>query len=68
MVRGEDEVIMCGEMVPVRAEIAELDNASAHADANELLARLSATETVFITRGDAVSANTIKKNIEEKLH
>lgn len=57
-----------GEMVPVRAEIAVVSNASAHADYEEILVWLShfkrPPKKVFITHGEPEAAMALKEKIE----
>ncbi len=72
MVQGEKIVKIHGEMISIEAEVAQLDNVSAHADYNEILAWLSHFEyspkKVFITHGEISAANALKEKIEEKFH
>jgi metallo-beta-lactamase family protein len=55
----------------VRAEIANLDMLSAHADADEILAWLgnfkAAPRMTFLTHGEPAAADTLRKRIEETL-
>jgi metallo-beta-lactamase family protein len=71
MLGGEKQVKMLGEMVPIRAEVAVLENLSAHADANETIQWLKqfkrAPRQVFITHGEPASAATLKTRIESEL-
>lgn len=70
MVRGEKEVKMFGQMVPIRAEVVQMKNASAHMDQAELLQWLSqikkAPEKVFITHGEKESSEALKCKIEQQ--
>lgn len=70
MIKGEKEIKIHGEMVPVRAEIRELHNTSAHADAEELLQWLGQFKKpprkVFITHGEAEAAEALKQKVEER--
>lgn len=72
IMQGEKLIKIHGTMVPIEAEIAMLDNISAHADYNEMLHWLSHIENspkkVFITHGDLVAANALKEKIEETFH
>ncbi len=72
MVRGEKEVKMFGQMVPIRAEVIQMNNVSAHADYSEMLMWLakekSTPRKVFITHGEKESAQALKLKIEEKFH
>lgn len=72
MIAGADAIKIHGEYVPLRAQVAQIDNMSAHADADEILAWLShfsaAPRQTFITHGEPVAADELRKRIEEKLH
>lgn len=71
MMGGEKQVKMLGEVVAINAEVAMLENLSAHADANETLQWLKqfkrAPRQVFITHGEAASAAALKARIESEL-
>lgn len=71
MLSGEKQVKMLGEVVPINAEVAVLENLSAHADANETLAWLKqfkrAPRQVFITHGEEASSAALKSRIESEL-
>ncbi len=71
MIRGEEEIKMFGQMVPIRAEIAQIENMSAHADSVEILDWLSylkkAPRKLFITHGEVLAAESLKRQIEQKL-
>lgn len=70
LLKGLNEVKIHGEMVPIRAEIADLENISAHADYQETLHWLShfthRPKKVFITHGELHSALALKQKIEKK--
>jgi len=72
MVAGADAIKIHGEYVPLRAQIRQIDNMSAHADADEILAWLShfsaAPKQTFITHGEPPAADGLRKRIEEQLH
>ena len=72
MVRGEKEIKMVGQLVPVQSEIIQMGNLSAHADYAEMLTWLShikkAPKAVFITHGEGESAQALKEKIEHKFH
>jgi metallo-beta-lactamase family protein len=72
MVRGEKEIKMFGQMVSIQAEVIQLENTSAHADYEEILAWLAhlkkAPRKVFITHGEKESAQALKLKIEQTLH
>ncbi len=68
---GETSVKIHGEMVPVRAEVAMLDNLSAHADSDEIIGWLRGFEAppkrTFITHGEPVAADALRQRIEREL-
>ncbi|HEY0820404.1 MAG TPA: MBL fold metallo-hydrolase [Rhizobacter sp.] len=68
---GAKTVRMLGTDVPVRAEVAMLDNLSAHADAGELLDWLRslprAPRKTFITHGEPAAADALRQRIEREL-
>jgi metallo-beta-lactamase family protein len=72
MIRGEREVKMFGQMIPIRAEIAQIENLSAHADSAEMLHWLAhlkkAPRKLFITHGEIKAAEALKSEIEQKFH
>lgn len=72
LVGGASTVRIHGEDVPVRAEVAMLDNLSAHADAGEIIGWLrgfkSAPRQTFITHGEAAAADAMRLRIERELH
>ncbi|MBA2654453.1 MAG: MBL fold metallo-hydrolase [Gammaproteobacteria bacterium] len=71
MVNGESEVKIHGQMIPIRAEVIELSNTSAHADYQEILAWLKKITTppikTFITHGEPEAAQSLKNIIEKEL-
>lgn len=71
MVKGESEVKIHGQMIPIRAEVIELSNTSAHADYQEILTWLKKfTKTpkkIFITHGELEAAESLKNIIETEL-
>lgn len=70
MVAGAPSVKIHGQHVPVRAEVAQIDSLSAHADRDELLAWVAALPTaprrVFVTHGEPVPADALRQAIEER--
>lgn len=72
MLAGMDSVKVHGEYVPVRAEVALISNLSAHADYAEILDWLKGFESppkhTFITHGEPVAADMMRRHIEETLH
>ena len=71
LVGGAKSVKIFGEYVPVRAQVANLDMLSAHADREQLLAWVSAMprapRRVFVTHGEPVAADALRLGIEERL-
>jgi metallo-beta-lactamase family protein len=70
IVGGAPSVKIHGQQVPIRAEVAQLDSMSAHADRNELLAWIAALpaapKRVFVTHGEPVAADSLRQAIEER--
>ncbi len=68
---GARTVRIHGEDVPVNAEIAMLDDLSAHADAGEILHWLERftlqPKTTFITHGEPAAADALRQTIERRL-
>lgn len=71
MLRGEREVKIHGQIIPIRARIENLDTLSSHADYVEILEWLKGFESppkqVFITHGEPNAAESLKIKIEESL-
>lgn len=71
MVAGAESIKIHGEYVPLRAQVAQLDNLSAHADGDEIVAWLSGftapPKQTFITHGEPDAADTLRRRIEETL-
>lgn len=71
MTAGAESIKIHGQYVPVRAEIANLDMLSAHADANEIVSWLrnfeAPPQTTFITHGEPDAADALRHRIEEEL-
>ncbi len=67
---GADSVKIHGEYVAIRAEVAAIHGLSAHADRDEILAWLADLRTpprrVFITHGEPVPADALRRCIEER--
>lgn len=61
-----------GQDLPVRAEVVQLESASAHADAHQLMAWLRALprppQCVFVTHGDMDAADQMRRRIQTELH
>jgi metallo-beta-lactamase family protein len=68
---GAKEVKMHGEMVPVRAEIEQIESFSVHADADELIAWIkpaaSTTAHVFVVHGEAGASETLVDRLKSEL-
>lgn len=71
IVRGVEAVKIHGAMVPVEAEVVQLDIFSAHADQAGLLDWLRACERppqrVFVTHGEPVPADTLRRLVADEL-
>jgi metallo-beta-lactamase family protein len=71
IVRGVESVKIHGRMVPIGAEVIQLDIFSAHADQAGLLAWLCGCERpprrIFVTHGEAVPADTLRRMIQDEL-
>jgi len=72
MLRGEIEIKMFGHIIPIRAEIAQIENIYAHADSTEMLRWLSNIEkspcNTFINHGESEAAQALKSQIEQTFH
>ncbi|RZI40081.1 MBL fold metallo-hydrolase [Herbaspirillum sp. HC18] len=72
MVGGADSIKIHGEQVPLRAQVTQIDNLSAHADADEILAWLSRftapPKKTFITHGEPEATLALHRRIESELH
>lgn len=68
---GADTIRLHGRDVELKAEVVQLQSASAHADANQLLAWLntmpSAPAQVYVVHGDAAAADALRWRIEHEL-
>jgi metallo-beta-lactamase family protein len=71
LVAGAPQIRIHGETFPVRAEVAQLQSASAHADASELIAWLrqmpAAPRQVFVTHGEASASDALRQVIQREL-
>jgi metallo-beta-lactamase family protein len=71
IVRGARHVKIHGGMVPIEAEVIQLDAFSAHADQAGLLAWMRRCERpprrVFVTHGEAVPADTLRRLVQNEL-
>ncbi|HLA75650.1 MAG TPA: MBL fold metallo-hydrolase, partial [Gammaproteobacteria bacterium] len=72
MLGGAEAVKIHGAYIPVRAEVAALDNLSAHADYSEILDWLrhfaAPPRQTFITHGEPAAADALRHHIEEQLN
>lgn len=72
ILRGEKEIKMFGEMIPINAEVAQLENTSAHVDYADMLKWLNkspqAPRKIFITHGEIHAAQALKEKITEQFH
>lgn len=70
IVKGEKEVKIHGQRVPINAQVEMIDTLSAHADYQEILSWLenlkTAPKKIFITHGELEAALALKSKIEEK--
>lgn len=70
IVAGAPTVKIHGQHVPIRAEVAQIDSLSAHADREELLAWIgalpAAPRRIFVTHGEPVAADALRQAIEER--
>jgi metallo-beta-lactamase family protein len=71
LVRGESHTKIFGQEVIVRAEVVEVENLSAHTDANGMIDWLGQLNhhprQVFITHGEARAAQVLKQRLKEEL-
>jgi len=71
MLGGADAIKIHGEYVPLRAQVVQIENLSAHADAGEILAWLSGfgrpPKRTFITHGEPEAADSLRRRVEETL-
>jgi metallo-beta-lactamase family protein len=69
---GAKTIRVYGQDVPVNAEVVSLGAASAHADADEILAWLGSAprrpRAVFLVHGEPNAADELRKRIERELH
>ncbi len=68
---GAQQVKMHGGYVPILAEVVNIGSMSAHADREEILAWLerfrTAPKQTFVTHGEPVAADALRRAIEERL-
>jgi metallo-beta-lactamase family protein len=72
MLAGAKMIKIHGRLVPVEAEVCNLDMLSAHADADEILSWLRGFDRppkmTFITHGEPEASDALRRRIEEELH
>lgn len=71
MVEGAREVKIHGQWVPVNAKVTRIDNYSAHADSDEIMAwlrRIKAPPSqVYLCHGEPEAADALRQRVEERL-
>jgi metallo-beta-lactamase family protein len=71
LVEGADTVRIHGQQVRVRAQVVNVQNMSAHADSNEIVAWLAALKTpprrTFITHGEPAASEALRARIKHEL-
>lgn len=71
LAQGATSIKLFGEYVPIRAEVAQIEGLSAHADQAGLLGWLKglprAPREVFVTHGEPQAADTLRLRIRETL-
>jgi len=67
MIEGQREVKIHGDWIDIRAEVADLEMLSAHADVNEIMRWLSGfripPEETFIVHGEPAASETLRRRI-----
>lgn len=70
LVRGERSLRIFGEMVPIRAEVAQIESLSGHADADELLrwmAKAAPPRMTYVTHGEPNASDRLRFRIDHEL-
>lgn len=71
IVKGEKEIKIHGQMIPVRANVEMISSTSAHADYIEILEWLDhfqkPPKKVFVTHGEKIAAASLANKIEKEL-
>jgi metallo-beta-lactamase family protein len=71
LVAGAQELRIHGETFPVRAEVCQLQAASAHADANEVISWLRQSPRsprhVFVTHGEPSASDCLRQRVQSEL-
>ncbi|AVO43030.1 MBL fold metallo-hydrolase [Simplicispira suum] len=69
---GEKSIRIHGQDVAIRAQVAQIDSASAHADSDQTLAWLRrldhAPRKVFVVHGEMAAADRLRERIAHELH
>jgi metallo-beta-lactamase family protein len=72
MIAGVDAIKIHGEYVPLRAQVDQIENLSAHADGDEIMEWLGQMNVppkkTFIVHGEPPAADALRLRIEEELH
>ena len=72
LARGSKTLRLHGQDIPVRAEVVQLQTASAHADARQLMTWLRAMpgtpQRAFLVHGDPEASDALRRRIESELH
>ena len=68
---GESPIRIHGQDVPVRAEVVQIESASAHADGNQLVSWLhsmpSAPSQVYVVHGERAASDMLRERIEHEI-
>jgi metallo-beta-lactamase family protein len=68
---GEPSIRIHGQDVAVRAEVAQIESASAHADGNQLLSWLhqmpSPPDQVYVVHGEREASDGLRERIEHEI-
>ncbi len=71
LARGSEEIKIHGEFVPINAEVVSMKNASAHADAGQLVQWIKsagkAPRRIFITHGEPEASEALRLRIHREL-
>lgn len=71
IITGAASIKIHGEYVPVRAEVRQMENLSAHADVDETISWLKAfaipPHKTFITHGEPEASDALRKRIQEEM-
>lgn len=72
MLAGAESIKIHGQFVPLRAQVVQIENLSAHADSDEIMTWLShfsePPKMTFITHGEQQAAEALKERVTEELH